>query len=90
MLLVVGYISLDVVFDKGVYPFSKLNPNVGMRLRSEILLLPSPYQPLSLLGHGGRISDFSNACVPINPGATNGICLPKAAAENLGQNHEEL
>jgi hypothetical protein len=79
-----------VVFDEGVCPFSKLNPNAGTRLQSEILLLPSQYQPLSLPGHGGRISDFSNACVPINSSATNGICSPEAAAENLGQNHEEL
>jgi hypothetical protein len=28
--------------------------------------------------------------VPINSGATDGICSPKVAAENLGQNHEEL
>jgi histone deacetylase 1/2 len=35
------YISRDVVFDESVFPFSKLNPNAGARLRSEILLLPS-------------------------------------------------
>jgi hypothetical protein len=34
------YISRDVVFDEIVYPFSKLNPNAGARLRSTILLLP--------------------------------------------------
>jgi hypothetical protein len=28
--------------------------------------------------------------VPINPGATNGICSSDVAAEILGQNHEEL
>jgi hypothetical protein len=26
------YISRDVVFDESVYPFSKLNPNAGVRL----------------------------------------------------------
>jgi hypothetical protein len=26
------YISRDVVFDEGAYPFSKLNPNAGTRL----------------------------------------------------------
>jgi len=35
------YISRDVVFDEIVFPFSKLHPNVGASLRSEILLLPS-------------------------------------------------
>jgi hypothetical protein len=35
------YISRDVVFDEDIFPFSKLHPNAGARLRSEILLLPS-------------------------------------------------
>jgi hypothetical protein len=30
------YVSHDVVFDETVYPFSKLNPNAGARLRGEI------------------------------------------------------
>lgn len=34
------YISRDVVFDENIFPFSKLLPNVGPRLRSEVLLLP--------------------------------------------------
>jgi hypothetical protein len=35
------YISRDVVFDEVVSPFAKLNPIVGARLHSEILLLPA-------------------------------------------------
>jgi hypothetical protein len=84
------YISRDVVFDDGVYPLSKLNPDAGTRLQSEIFLLPSQYQPLSLPGHGGEISNFSSACVPINPGATNGICSFEVAVENSGSDHGEL
>jgi hypothetical protein len=34
------YISRDVVFDENIFPFSELHPNVGARLREEILLLP--------------------------------------------------
>ena len=34
------YISRDVVFDEHVFPFSKLHPNAGALLRSQILLLP--------------------------------------------------
>jgi histone deacetylase 1/2 len=34
------YISRDVVFDENVFPFSKLHPNAGSRLATEILLLP--------------------------------------------------
>jgi hypothetical protein len=35
------YVSRDVVFDEGIFPFSKLHPNAGAKLRSEILLSPS-------------------------------------------------
>jgi hypothetical protein len=35
-------------------------------------------------------SDSPDACVPINPVSTNGICSPKAAAENLGPNNAKL
>jgi len=35
------YISRDVTFDENVFPFAKLHPNAGARLRPEILLLPS-------------------------------------------------
>ncbi|WVZ90565.1 hypothetical protein U9M48_036856 [Paspalum notatum var. saurae] len=35
------YISRDVIFDEEVFPFSKLHPNAGALLRSEISLLPS-------------------------------------------------
>jgi hypothetical protein len=58
------YISWDVMFDETVYPFSKLNPNVGTRLRSEILLLPDhspPYNEVELV-------DESNTKVHIFPG----------------------
>jgi histone deacetylase 1/2 len=34
------YTSRDVVFDEPIFPFAKLQPNVGARLRKEILLLP--------------------------------------------------
>ena len=34
------YISLDVVFDETLFPFSKLHLNAGACLRAEISLLP--------------------------------------------------
>jgi hypothetical protein len=34
------YISRDVVFDEQVFPFSRLNPNAGARLQSELVVLP--------------------------------------------------
>jgi hypothetical protein len=33
------YVSHDVIFDEEVFCFSKLNPNAGARLLSEITLL---------------------------------------------------
>nr|AAT85031.1 putative polyprotein [Oryza sativa Japonica Group]ABF96679.1 retrotransposon protein, putative, Ty1-copia subclass [Oryza sativa Japonica Group] len=34
------YISRDVVFDETQFPFTKLHPNVGAKLRAEIALVP--------------------------------------------------
>jgi hypothetical protein len=38
------YILWDDVFDETIYPFSKLNPNTGTRLRADILLVPTHLQ----------------------------------------------
>ena len=67
------YISRDVIFDEDVFPFSKLHPNAGPRLRQEINLLPS-----HLLNSGGvdciandtNISVEDSACVQ-DPGMEN-------------------
>ena len=34
------YVSCDVVFDEGIFPFSSLHPNAGARLHAEIQVLP--------------------------------------------------
>jgi hypothetical protein len=39
------YISRDVIFDENNFPFSKLHPNVGARLKSDILLPPFHLRP---------------------------------------------
>jgi histone deacetylase 1/2 len=44
------YISRDVVFDEGVFPFASLHENAGARLRHEISLLP---EQLRCSNHGG-------------------------------------
>jgi hypothetical protein len=54
------YISRDVVFDESVYPFSKLNTNAGVRLRSEVLLLPNHIQSNNLPTPGVKLIDCSN------------------------------
>lgn len=43
----VVYISRDVIFDEHIFPFSKLHPNAGALLRSQILLLPENLAPSS-------------------------------------------
>jgi histone deacetylase 1/2 len=48
------YISRDVVFDENEFPFSKLHPNAGARLREEISLLP---QNLLNSSESGQLHD---------------------------------
>jgi hypothetical protein len=66
------YISRDAVFDETVFPFSKLNPNAGARLCSEILLLPS------------HLSVIPPGCELLNDPCTNvQTSMQSSAAENL-------
>jgi hypothetical protein len=80
------YISRDVVFDKTVHPFSKLNPNAGSRLWSKILLLPPQSQPSHLPSHGDEILDLSSANTPVIHVPANPSCSPKVSAGNLEEN----
>jgi hypothetical protein len=41
------YISRDIVFDEGVFPFANLHPNAGAQLCVEISLLPPPLRTLT-------------------------------------------
>lgn len=50
------YISRDVTFDENIFPFSKLHPNAGARLRHEISLLSTDLQPQSS-DQGGELMD---------------------------------
>jgi hypothetical protein len=73
------YISRDVVFDETIFPFHKLNPNAGARLRAEILLLPSTSQ-----GHatGDEFMDDPMTDMLINHVATNPVCPAAASKKN--------
>jgi hypothetical protein len=48
------YISKDVIFDEGVFPFTELHSNAGARLHAEINLLPSHLLPLSNIDPRGQ------------------------------------
>jgi hypothetical protein len=37
------YISRDVIFDEGVFPFAHLNSTAGARYSSSVLLLPNDF-----------------------------------------------
>jgi hypothetical protein len=58
-----------------VYPFQKLNPNVGASFRAEILPLPSTFEDHR---SGDEFTDGSMTDMLINPVATNLVC-PAAA-----------
>jgi hypothetical protein len=66
------YIFRDVVFDKTVFPFNKLNPNAGACLDFEILLLPNH---LSIPTPGGESLNVPCIHVHTNPSSS--------VAENL-------
>jgi hypothetical protein len=77
-----GYVSRDVVFDKNVFPFASLHPNIGARLKAETSLLPSGLIDLSIINPDGACivdtTESSNPIVPVpvestqvkNPGET--------------------
>jgi hypothetical protein len=76
------YISREVVFDETVFPFSKLNPNVGARLRADILLLPTNTQLLAVPSPGVEFVDDPCVNVQLNPISTNPCGSHTAHARN--------
>lgn len=83
------YISRDVIFDENIFPFTKLHPNAGALLRSEILsfshLLPSPDQ-------GGAVLSDQLTSVHTNPPDVTNISCENVAVfdENYEQNSHEI
>jgi hypothetical protein len=79
------YISRDVVFDEDIFPFLKLHPNAGARLRSEVQLLPSHLAPPANSGYEYVVDPPANGPnVNQNPRenyVTQGI---KAVADGIG------
>lgn len=79
------YISRDVVFDEGVFPFSLLHSNAGSRLQQDILLLP-PH----LISHDWAMNtsvtnianDLPEPCELLSDsaGSDSAVAVPKLAA----------
>lgn len=63
------HVSRDVIFDENVFPFSNLHSNAGARLKSEIILHPTLFNP-SNLDLGGEQVDDQFTDFP-SPGANN-------------------
>jgi hypothetical protein len=86
----VGFISLEMSSSmKHFFPFTKLNPNAGMRLRSEILLLPTQIQPTHLPTPADELIDCSNINASVIPVTANAFVPPVQSAENSASNDEE-
>jgi hypothetical protein len=70
------YISRDVIFDETQFPFSKLHPNAGARLRTEISLLPDTLLNPSLIGGNSTFDFFGVSSTPTNaPKTTNEVYM---------------
>jgi hypothetical protein len=77
------YISRDVMFDEIIYPFAKMNPNAGTRLQSEILLLPSSFNPHDIPSHGVQILDSSTVDAHVFPILANAFG-PSSSCKKFG------
>jgi histone deacetylase 1/2 len=67
------YISRDVIFDEHIFPFASLHPNVGTRLRAEILLLPNHLYPVDA-------NDCGHSMSPTEPTDPSTSCVGDSAA----------
>lgn len=82
------YISRDVVFDETVFPFTKLHPNVGARLRAEVSLLPESLLRPSIRGDDHTFDSpvISNTNVPLELASARNL-EPNAIFPTENQRH---
>jgi len=82
------YVSCDVVFDEGIFPFSSLHPNAGARLRAELQVLPDILLNPSMSFPDAQIRGQHL----ISPNQTNaslsGYDSMQGAEKNLDENRE--
>lgn len=85
------YISQDVVFDEGIFPFAQLRPNAGACLHDEISLLPETLLnfPISSLGDAVLSDPCASSPVPTNP-LTSSTRSSDDAGENVTESGVEL
>jgi hypothetical protein len=78
-----------VVFDEDIFPFTKLHPNAGTLLKSEILLLPKTLIPSDPLHGSVNIMDAPSAnfhdCIHSKCTAIDGVQV----AKNSGADTQE-
>jgi hypothetical protein len=90
------YISRDVVFDEQMFPFSRLHPNAGARLRSELSVLPDVLlNPTATFGdailldrcdESPILSNHDASHRSIDTAGTNGASNGGASGENGVEN----
>ena len=84
------YISRDVVFDEGVFPFASLHKNAGARLKSEIALLHPSLLPATA-SFGDVILHDHNSTSPVFTDSLSSASNDAAAQDkNSGANTEEI
>jgi hypothetical protein len=76
------------VFDETSYPFSKLNPNAGARLRPEILLLPTQTQPSGVQIIDDSMDNAHILFVPSNTSDLSGDSTKKSVMFDVGTDQE--
>jgi histone deacetylase 1/2 len=70
------YISRDVIFHEMQFPFSKLHPNIGARLRIEISLLPDTLLNPSSVGGNSTLDRSDAFSTPTNASeTTDKVCM---------------
>lgn len=90
--LQVGYIfQRDVVFDEHVFPFSKLHPNAGSLLRSEILLIPEHIRDCLSFGDAcATVPDLINLSNPPAQSPSTSCVQDSSSGENLVNRSHDL
>jgi hypothetical protein len=80
------YILRDVIFDEDAFPFSKLHPNAGGRLQSDVELLhPTLITPATVAGVGQGDGQSTNI-LPVN---TNVLAEDEIQGQSNAGIHEE-
>jgi hypothetical protein len=83
------YISRDVIFDEGVFPFREFHPNVGARLRAEVNLLPHLFPSSTTMNYPGD-TNVADSLLPDIQNTQNSAPNDTSLEENSGACAQEI